>query len=222
MKRTLVLSLIVTVTGSGQSRWSLDQELIITHGRQLPGTQTVRQRPYRGQGSWLLGSGFIIVFICSIVRKQCQGKHSSFVVSLHDASSSSSLSSSPVSLSLASDLSFIKEPIDVIAVRDRSLMLACQVEGEGPISIAWRRNGITVVLGPEVSILENGTLLISRFQKRRDDAQGDAGEYECTAQNRFGTIISRRAHVQLACETHAHTCTHVYTHSQILRTFSNL
>ncbi|TRY84796.1 hypothetical protein DNTS_008977 [Danionella cerebrum] len=74
-------------------------------------------------------------------------------------------------LSLASDLSFIKEPIDVIAVRDRSLMLACQVEGEGPISIAWRRNGITVVLGPEVSILENGTLLISRFQKRRDDAQ---------------------------------------------------
>ncbi|KAA0701403.1 DENN domain-containing protein 4B [Triplophysa tibetana] len=105
----------------------------------------------------------------------------------------------------ASELSFIKEPSDVIAVRDRPLMLDCQVEGEGPITITWRRNGVPITLGVRALVSENGTLLIPNFQKRRGSDQSDAGEYDCSAQNRYGLIISRKAHVQLASLPKFHT-----------------
>lgn len=108
--------------------------------------------------------------------------------------------SGPSGLGRASELAFIKEPSDVIAVRDRPLMLDCQVEGEGPITITWRRNGVPVPLGARAAVLDNGTLLIRNFQKRRDGDESDAGEYDCAAQNRYGLLISRKAHVQLACE----------------------
>uniref|UniRef100_A0A8C1VAT0 Immunoglobulin superfamily DCC subclass member 3 n=1 Tax=Cyprinus carpio TaxID=7962 RepID=A0A8C1VAT0_CYPCA len=105
----------------------------------------------------------------------------------------------------ASELAFIKEPSDVIAVRDRPLMLDCQVEGEGPITITWRRNGVPVPLGARAAVLDNGTLLIRNLQKRRDSDESDAGEYDCAAQNRYGLLISRKAHVQLASLPKFHT-----------------
>uniref|UniRef100_A0A3Q1CFM8 Uncharacterized protein n=1 Tax=Amphiprion ocellaris TaxID=80972 RepID=A0A3Q1CFM8_AMPOC len=102
-------------------------------------------------------------------------------------------------LFLPSDsLAFLTEPNDVIAVRDRPLMLDCQVEGEGPISITWRRNGIPVATGDRAMVLGNGTLLIRNFSKRRESNETDAGEYDCAAQNRYGMLISRKARVQLA------------------------
>ncbi|KAM6910432.1 immunoglobulin superfamily DCC subclass member 3-like [Xenentodon cancila] len=98
----------------------------------------------------------------------------------------------------ASELAFQMEPSDVIAVRDRPLMLHCQVEGEGPISITWRHNGIPVVTGVRAAVLGNGTLLIRNFSKRRDSNETDAGEYDCAAQNHYGMLISRKARVQVA------------------------
>ncbi|XP_047455016.1 immunoglobulin superfamily DCC subclass member 3-like [Mugil cephalus] len=98
----------------------------------------------------------------------------------------------------ASELAFLKEPSDVIAVRDRPLMLDCQVEGEGPISITWRRNGVPVAASVRSKVMENGTLLIRNFSKRRESNETDAGEYDCAAQNRYGMLISRKARVQLA------------------------
>ncbi|XP_037641501.1 immunoglobulin superfamily DCC subclass member 3-like [Sebastes umbrosus] len=98
----------------------------------------------------------------------------------------------------ASELAFLKEPSDVIAARDRPLMLDCQVEGEGPISITWRRNGVPVATGVKATVLGNGTLLIRNFSKRRGSNETDAGEYDCAAQNRYGMLISRKARVQLA------------------------
>ena len=79
-------------------------------------------------------------------------------------------------------------------------MMACQVEGEGPIMITWRRNGVAVPTGARAEVLPTGELLIRNFQKRRDSNETDAGEYECAAQNRYGMLISRKARVQLACE----------------------
>ena len=104
----------------------------------------------------------------------------------------------------ASELAFLKEPSDVIAARDRPLLLDCQVEGEGPISITWRRNGVPVAIGVKATVLGNGTLLIKNFSKRRESNgnETDAGEYDCAAQNRYGMLISRKARVQLACESH--------------------
>uniref|UniRef100_A0A4W5N039 Ig-like domain-containing protein n=1 Tax=Hucho hucho TaxID=62062 RepID=A0A4W5N039_9TELE len=100
-------------------------------------------------------------------------------------------------LGRASELAFLKEPNDVIAVRDRPLMLDCQVEGEGPISVMWRHNGVPVPTGPKASVLANGTLLIKSFQKRRESNETDAGEYDCAAQNHYGMLISRKARVQI-------------------------
>lgn len=102
----------------------------------------------------------------------------------------------------ASELAFLKEPSDVIAVRDRPLMLDCQVVGEGPISITWRRNGVPMETGIRAAVLGNGTLLIRNFSKRRESNETDAGEYDCAAQNRYGMLISRKARVLLACESH--------------------
>lgn len=114
----------------------------------------------------------------------------------------------------ASELAFLKEPSDVIAVRDRPLMLDCQVEGEGPISITWRRNGVPVETGVQAVVLGNGTLLIRNFSKRRESNETGAGEYDCAAQNRYGMLISRKARVQLACESHdLHQDTLTQTHS---------
>ncbi|XP_026226944.1 immunoglobulin superfamily DCC subclass member 3-like [Anabas testudineus] len=77
-------------------------------------------------------------------------------------------------------------------------MLDCQVEGEGPISIIWRRNSVPVATGVRATVLVNGTLLIRNFSKRREQNETDAGEYDCAAQNRYGMLISRKARVQLA------------------------
>ncbi|KAM3873569.1 immunoglobulin superfamily DCC subclass member 3-like [Diretmus argenteus] len=77
-------------------------------------------------------------------------------------------------------------------------MLDCQVEGEGPISVTWRRNGVPVATGIRASVLANGTLLIKNFSKRRESNETDAGEYDCAAQNHYGMLISRKARVQLA------------------------
>ncbi|XP_072562062.1 immunoglobulin superfamily DCC subclass member 3-like [Paramormyrops kingsleyae] len=107
--------------------------------------------------------------------------------------------------SRASELAFLVEPSDIIAVRDRPLTLDCQVEGEGPITITWRRNGAPVPTGQRVSVLTNGTLLIRNFQKRGESSEADAGEYDCAAQNRFGMLVSRKARVQIASLPKFHT-----------------
>lgn len=102
---------------------------------------------------------------------------------------------------MASELSFLLEPSDVIAVRERPLMLDCRVQGEEPIMVTWRRNGVSVPTTPRVRILANGTLFIQSFQKRREGSDGDMGEYDCAAQNRYGMLVSRKAKVLLACKS---------------------
>lgn len=83
-------------------------------------------------------------------------------------------------------------------------MLDCQVEGEGPVSITWRRNGVALEPGVRAAVLSNGTLLIRNVSKRRESNETDAGEYDCAAQNRYGMLISRKARILLACKSHDH------------------
>ncbi|XP_047460337.1 immunoglobulin superfamily DCC subclass member 3 isoform X2 [Mugil cephalus] len=105
----------------------------------------------------------------------------------------------------ASELSFLLEPSDVIAVRERPLMLDCRVQGEEPIIVTWRKNGLPLPTTSRVRVLENGTLLIQSFQKRREGADADMGEYDCAAQNRYGMLLSRKAKVHLASLPKFHT-----------------
>nr|XP_057903671.1 immunoglobulin superfamily DCC subclass member 3 [Doryrhamphus excisus] len=106
---------------------------------------------------------------------------------------------------LASELSFLREPRDVIAVRDRPLMLDCTVQGEEPVQITWRKNGVPITPSPRVQVLANGTLLIQSFQKRKEGSDADMGEYDCAAQNRYGLLVSRKAKVLLASLPKFHT-----------------
>lgn len=128
-------------------------------------------------------------------------------------------------MSSSEPLAFLQEPSDVIAVRERPLMLHCQVEGEGPISITWRRNGVPVEVdgdGARANLLANGTLLIRSFSKKREQSeQTDAGEYECAAQNRYGMLVSRKARVLLACESHDLN-THTFSHTNSLHCHSSV
>lgn len=119
---------------------------------------------------------------------------------LLESSQCSPVSPCPSGACLASELSFLMEPSDVIAVRERQLMLDCRVQGEEPIMITWRRNGVPLPTSPRVQVLTNGTLLIQSFQKRKDGNDGDIGEYDCAAQNRYGMLVSRKAKVLLACK----------------------
>lgn len=88
----------------------------------------------------------------------------------------------------------------MIAVRERSLMLHCRVQGEEPIMVTWRKNGVPLPTSPRVRVLANGTLFIQSFQKRREGSDADMGEYDCAAQNRYGMLVSRKAKVLLACK----------------------
>uniref|UniRef100_A0A3Q3JFK4 Uncharacterized protein n=1 Tax=Monopterus albus TaxID=43700 RepID=A0A3Q3JFK4_MONAL len=107
--------------------------------------------------------------------------------------------------SLASELAFLLEPSDVIAVRDHPLMLDCRVQGEEPIMVTWRKNGVLLPTGQRVQVLVNGTLFIQSFQKRREGTDTDVGEYDCAAQNRYGMLVSRKARVLLASLPKFHT-----------------
>lgn len=79
-------------------------------------------------------------------------------------------------------------------------MLDCRVQGEEPIMVTWRKNGVPLPTSLRVRVLANGTLLIESFQKRREGSDADMGEYDCAAQNRYGMLVSRKAKVHLACK----------------------
>lgn len=79
-------------------------------------------------------------------------------------------------------------------------MLDCWVQGEEPIMVTWRKNGVPLPPSPRVQVLANGTLFLQSFQKRREGSEADMGEYDCAAQNRYGMLVSRKARVLLACK----------------------
>ncbi|XP_029139452.1 immunoglobulin superfamily DCC subclass member 3 [Protobothrops mucrosquamatus] len=108
-------------------------------------------------------------------------------------------------LAYPSELAFILEPSDVIAVRDRPLLLHCQVEGEAPISITWYRNGVALAHDSRSALLANGSLRLESIHRRprggspgEEAANSSAGEYSCTAQNCYGLLVSRKARIQIA------------------------
>ncbi|CAM5132512.1 unnamed protein product [Natator depressus] len=101
-----------------------------------------------------------------------------------------------------SELAFLLEPADVIAVQERPLVLHCQVEGEPPVSISWHKDGAALGNDSHTAVLANGSLRIESFHRRPRGGgaanQTSVGDYSCAAQNRDGLLISRKARVQLA------------------------
>uniref|UniRef100_F6WFL2 Immunoglobulin superfamily DCC subclass member 3 n=1 Tax=Monodelphis domestica TaxID=13616 RepID=F6WFL2_MONDO len=109
----------------------------------------------------------------------------------------------------SSELAFVQEPGDVVALREHPLLLRCQVEGEPPISISWQRDGTPLGNSSGATLMPDGSLHLGGFPTHRA-LQGSllppasVHEYNCVAQNRYGRLVSRRARVQLASLSRFH------------------
>ncbi|XP_056628956.1 hemicentin-1 isoform X2 [Triplophysa dalaica] len=74
---------------------------------------------------------------------------------------------------------------EVQAVLHHSVVLPCEVHGFPRPTITWEREGVTVGTGHRMAVLSNGALKFSRV------TLGDAGTYQCLAENEAGTAMGR-------------------------------
>ncbi|XP_016104344.1 protogenin B [Sinocyclocheilus grahami] len=91
-----------------------------------------------------------------------------------------------------SELSFSVEPKDVAASLGERVILDCQAQGESPVGVRWRKNGLQLHESGRLRVLSNGSLCIS------SSAQSDEGFYQCLAQNRYGAVLSQRSRLTIS------------------------
>ncbi|XP_042571822.1 protogenin B-like [Cyprinus carpio] len=91
-----------------------------------------------------------------------------------------------------SELSFSVEPTDVTASLGERVVLDCQAQGESPVSLRWRRDGVQLQESGGVRVLSNGSLFIS------SSAPADQGFYQCLAHNRHGAVLSRTSQLTVS------------------------
>uniref|UniRef100_A0A8C5KAL8 Protogenin n=1 Tax=Jaculus jaculus TaxID=51337 RepID=A0A8C5KAL8_JACJA len=103
----------------------------------------------------------------------------------------------PPPLLLFSELFFVKEPQDVTVTRKDPIFLDCQAHGEVPIKVTWLKNGGKVSENKRIHVLSNGSLYISEVEAGRGESS-DEGFYQCLAVNKYGAILSQKAHLTLS------------------------
>lgn len=96
-----------------------------------------------------------------------------------------------------SELFFVKEPRDATVIRKDAVILDCQAQGEVPVQILWLKNGAPLAETDRVYRLANGSLFISEAENRRGE-KSDEGSYQCLARNKYGAILSQKAHLTIA------------------------
>uniref|UniRef100_A0A4X2K9U4 Protogenin n=1 Tax=Vombatus ursinus TaxID=29139 RepID=A0A4X2K9U4_VOMUR len=96
-----------------------------------------------------------------------------------------------------SELFFIKEPQDVTVTRKDPVVLDCQAHGELPIKITWLKNGAKVSENKRIHVLSNGSLYITEVEGKEEEPS-DEGFYQCLALNKYGAVLSQKAHLTLA------------------------
>ncbi|XP_028925988.1 protogenin [Ornithorhynchus anatinus] len=96
-----------------------------------------------------------------------------------------------------SELFFVKEPQDITVTRKDPVVLDCQAHGDVPITITWLKNGAKVSENKRIHTLSNGSLYISEVEGKRGEPS-DEGFYQCLALNKYGAILSQKAHLTLA------------------------
>uniref|UniRef100_G3TG99 Protogenin n=1 Tax=Loxodonta africana TaxID=9785 RepID=G3TG99_LOXAF len=95
------------------------------------------------------------------------------------------------------ELFFIKEPQDVTVTRKDPAVLDCQAHGDVPIKVTWLKNGAKLSESKRIQVLSNGSLYISEVEGKRGE-QSDEGFYQCLAVNKYGAILSQKAHLTLS------------------------
>lgn len=91
----------------------------------------------------------------------------------------------------------MKEPQDVTVTRKDPVILDCQAHGEVPIKVTWLKNGVKLSENKRIQVLSNGSLYISEVEGRRGE-QSHEGFYQCLAVNKYGAILSQKAHLTLS------------------------
>lgn len=74
--------------------------------------------------------------------------------------------------------------------------LACQAEGEPPVTVQWMKDGVRLQESERVQVKPNGTLYITDV--RTSPEQSDEGFYQCLAQNKHGAILSQRSRLTIS------------------------
>lgn len=76
--------------------------------------------------------------------------------------------------------SFRKAPIDQITMEGKAVHFPCEVVGDTPISVEWRKENVNLQYG-RIRVLKDNTLRIEKVEAE------DAGLYICMARNSVGT-----------------------------------
>ncbi|EPY86578.1 immunoglobulin superfamily DCC subclass member 3-like protein [Camelus ferus] len=67
-----------------------------------------------------------------------------------------------------SELAFMQEPGNMVAVWERPLvLLPCQVEGKPPVSSSWQRNGLALANDSSATLMPDGSLHLATLPSRR-------------------------------------------------------
>ncbi|KAJ8413768.1 hypothetical protein AAFF_G00063660 [Aldrovandia affinis] len=77
----------------------------------------------------------------------------------------------------------MKEEVKVVL--HHGIVLPCNVKGFPRPSLTWQREGVPIATGHRLTVLPSGALQFSRV------TLGDAGTYQCLAQNEAGTAVGR-------------------------------
>ncbi|KAK3558832.1 hypothetical protein QTP86_028730 [Hemibagrus guttatus] len=95
-----------------------------------------------------------------------------------------------------SELSFVTEPNDKGVSENDHVVMDCLAQGEPPVDVQWQKNGARVLESDRVRFLPNGSLYLSSVS--RGVEQSDEGFYQCLARNKYGAILSQRAHLTIS------------------------
>ncbi|XP_052084302.1 protogenin-like isoform X2 [Mytilus californianus] len=95
-------------------------------------------------------------------------------------------------------------PSVVIAQKNSPLLLNCSASSSpdaGPVTITWFKDGQPVVIDRRVQFRENGSLYFTQVKNNRysrNKNRNQNGYYECFIKNKYGTVIGRQVHLQVA------------------------
>ena len=90
---------------------------------------------------------------------------------------------------------FRKEPSSEAVKRNSRVKLKCKTDPKDA-DIRWVFNGVDVEDSEELGVsVRRGSLVIQAFQNELHQ-----GDYQCIASNSAGAVISREAHIQVACK----------------------
>lgn len=98
-------------------------------------------------------------------------------------------------------LDFTEQPEDAVALKGSPFLLNCSAStdtGQRQVNITWLKDGQPINDAKHYHVLRNDSLFFKRVVHKPQRSRSDEGIYQCKAQDSYGTIVSRRAHLQVA------------------------